>query len=172
MTLAGLSLRDLEYLMAVAETLHFGRAAELCGVSQSALSMQVKKVEGLLGTAIFERTSKRVLITPRGAVLLRQAGIVVGEARRLLALAKSWDGPLCGPFRLGAIATLGPYLFPHVLSALRRRFPRLALSLKEARTRELLDDLQGGKLDAALLSPPVDEPNIALLPLFFEPFSC
>lgn len=170
MSLAGLSLRDLEYVIAVAEMRHFGRAAEACGVSQSALSMQIKKIESLLSIRIFERTNKRVLLTPKGEVMVRQAGVIVAEARRLLDLAKRWDEPLSGWFRLGAIATLGPYLFPHVLRFLRRSFPKLELVLKEARTRELLADLLGGRLDAALVSPPIDEPDVMLEPIFFEPF--
>ena len=136
-------MRDLEYGIAVAETKHFGRAAELCGVSQSALSMQIKKVEDLLAIEIFERRKKRVLVTAKGEVIIRQAGLVIAEARKLMGLAKSWDEPLSGQFRLGAIATLGPYLFPHVLGTLRRRFRKLELILKEAQTRELLDDLRG-----------------------------
>ena len=170
MSLAGLSLRDLEYVLAVAELRHFGRAAEACGVSQSALSMQIKKIEDLLSISIFERTNKRVLVTSKGGVVVRQAGVIVAEARRLLDLARSRDEPLSGQFRLGAIATLGPYLFPHVLRGLRRRFPRLQLILKEARTRELLADLLGGRLDAALVSPPIDLADIVLEPIFFEPF--
>jgi LysR family hydrogen peroxide-inducible transcriptional activator len=170
MTLSGLSLRDLEYLVAVAELRHFGQAAERCGVSQPALSMQIRKLEETLGLALFERGPKTVLVTAKGEVILTQARRVLLEARRLMALAQELDAPLSGPLTVGAIETLGPYLFPHMLRPLRRAFPRLELVLHEGRTYQLVEALRHGALDLVFLSLPVADPQIATAPLFFEPF--
>ena len=170
MTLSGLSLRDLEYLVAVADLRHFGQAAERCGVSQPALSMQIRKLEETLGLALFERGPKTVLVTAKGEVILAQARRVLLEARRLMALAQELDAPLSGPLSVGAIETLGPYLFPHMLRPLRQAFPRLELILNEGRTYQLVEALRHGALDLVFLSLPVADPQIATAPLFFEPF--
>ncbi|WP_159999298.1 LysR substrate-binding domain-containing protein [Roseomonas sp. 18066] len=169
-TLAGLSLRDLEYAVAVAELRHFGRAAERCGVSQPALSEQIRKLEGLLGVTLFERQARRIAVTTQGAVLLAQARAVMREARGLLDLAQQQAAPLSGPLRLGVIATLGPYYLPRVLRDVRARFPELVLRLQEGRTAGLLAALERGELDAALIALPAPAPSLAGEPLFFEPF--
>jgi LysR family hydrogen peroxide-inducible transcriptional activator len=168
--LAGLSLRDLEYAVAVAEVRHFGRAAERCGVSQAGLSEQVRKLEALLGVALFERTTRRIAVTPEGEPLLAQARAVLAGARALLEQARYRDGPLTGPLRLGVIATLGPYYVPGVLREVRGPFPGLELRLEEGKTGALLHALQDGGLDALLLALPVGVEGIAAAPLFFEPF--
>jgi len=170
MSLAGISLRDLEYVVAVSETLHFGKAAERCGVSQSALSAQVKKTEGLLGAEIFERTNKKVFLTPKGEVLIAQARRVLVEANRLFSLSQSWADPMSGRLRLGAIETLGPYYFPKILAPLREAYSSLQPSLTEGRTADLIRQLHAGEIDAALLSPPFDQEGLVAEPLFFEPF--
>lgn len=170
MSLAGLSLRDLEYILAVAEHRHFGRAAEASGVSQPALSAQIRKLEGLLGTAVFERLPGRVLVTPRGEAVLARAAVVVREARALLLAARAEEAPLAGAFRLGAIPTLGPYLLPHVLRPLRDAFPAMRPVLSEARTAELRDALKTGALDAALCCAGPPDQALRALPLFLEPF--
>lgn len=138
-TLAGLSLRDLEYAVTVAELRHFGRAAERCGVSQPALSEQIRKLEGLLGVTLFERSSRRIEPTAQATNLLRQAEVVIREARGLLEMAKGEAEPLTGPLRLGVIATLGPYYVPWLLPDMRARYPGLSLRLQEGRTGELLE---------------------------------
>jgi LysR family transcriptional regulator, hydrogen peroxide-inducible genes activator len=170
MNMAGLSLRDLEYVVAVAELRHFGKAAERCGVSQPSLSAQIRKLEDGLGLALFERTSRRVLTTPAGEPIIRQARVVLAEAQRLLALAEGQDGGLSGSFRLAAIQTLGPYLFPHLLPILRAHHPDLTLVLSEGRTDGLLEELRDGRIDAVLLALPVEAEGIAAEALFFEPF--
>jgi len=170
MTLAALSLRDLEYLVSVDDHRHFGRAAEACAVSQPTLSAQIQKLEALLRCPVFERTSRRVIVTPKGESILRQARTVLAEAHRLLDLAHAQHGPLTGPCRLGAIPTLGPYLFPQILRPLRRDYPALELVLSEARTAELFERLAAGTLDAALMSPPIPAEGFAQAALFFEPF--
>ncbi len=170
MNIAGLSLRDLEYVVAVADLRHFGKAAERCAVSQPSLSAQVRKLEERLGLTLFERTSRRVLPTPQGEAVIRQARVVLEEAHRLLALAGGSDGALTGRLAMGAIQTLGPYLFPHLLPAIRRHLPELSLTLSEGRTEGLLEELRAGRLDAVLLALPADGEGLAAEPLFFEPF--
>lgn len=170
MNIAGLSLRDLEYAVAVADHRHFGRAAERCGVSQPSLSAQIRKLEDLLGIPLFERTSRRVLPTAQGEAVIRQARTVLEEAQRLIALARGAEGAFAGPLTLGAIQTLGPYLFPHVLSPIRKNFPEVQLSLAEGRTEGLLADLRDGRVDAVFLSLPAEDEGLAAEPLFFEPF--
>ncbi|MFC0409981.1 LysR substrate-binding domain-containing protein [Roseomonas elaeocarpi] len=169
-SLSGLSLRDLEYAVTVAELRHFGRAAERCGVSQPALSEQVRKLEALLGTPLFERGSRGVAPTPAGEALLAQARQVIREARGLLEMAGGRAGVLAGPLRLGVIATLGPYYVPGLLRDVRQRFPALHLRLQEARTVELLDALAAGTLDLALVALPAPAPGLVGEALFFEPF--
>jgi len=170
MSLAGLSLRDLEYVVAVAEHRHFGRAAERCAVSQPSLSAQVRKVEDLLGVTLFERTSRRVLVTPQGEAVVRQARVVLEEAQRLFDVARGTGGALTGRLTLAAIQTLGPYLFPHLLPAMRAALPQVQLTLAEGRTDGLLDELRAGTLDAVLLALPVEDEGLTCAPLFFEPF--
>lgn len=170
MNIAGLSLRDLEYVVAVDEQRHFGRAAERCAVSQPSLSAQVRKLEELLGVPLFERTSRRVLPTPQGEAVIRQARKVLEEARRLLAIAAGMEGALVGSLSLGAIQTLGPYLFPHVLPVIRRCHPELELVLSEGRTDGLLEDLREGRLDTVLLALPIQAEGLEAEALYFEPF--
>lgn len=170
MSFAGLSLRDLEYVVAVSETLHFGKAAERCGVSQSALSAQVKKAEGLLGADIFERTNKKVFMTPKGEALVTQARRVLLEANRLFTMSQTWADPMSGRLRLGAIETLGPYYFPRILAPLKKAYPGLQPSLIEGRTNDLIRQLHAGEIDTALLSLPFDSEGLVSEPLFYEPF--
>ncbi|GJD66099.1 LysR substrate-binding domain-containing protein [Methylobacterium frigidaeris] len=171
MNVSGLSLRDLEYVVAVAEEGHFGRAAERCAVSQPTLSVQVRKLEEALGLILFERSNRRVLLTPSGQGVVRQARAVLAEARALLLLAREGAGRgLQGRLVLAAIQTLGPYLFPQVLRGLRQAFPDLSLSLSEGRTAEILDGLREGRADAALISLPIPDAGLTVVPLFDEPF--
>jgi LysR family hydrogen peroxide-inducible transcriptional activator len=170
MSVGALSLRDLEYVVAVAQHEHFGRAALACGVSQPALSAQIRKVEEVLGGALFERNRRRVLVTPFGFEAAAQARVVLAEAQKLFDAAAGRRELLSGAFALGVIATLGPYLMPHVLGPLRRRFPRLDLHLREGLTDALLEQLKTGALDAVLCAAPVTDPALASEPLFREPF--
>lgn len=169
MSLAGLSLRDLEYLAAVAELRHFGRAASRCGVSQPALSAQVRKLEAFLGVEVFERSPGRVLVTARGEAVVRAAQGVLSQARALLALARSEAAPLSGPLRLGALPTLGPYLLPRVLRPMREAFPAMRPILSEDRSAALVAGLRADALDAALACLPLPDPALELHPLFVEP---
>lgn len=168
MNLAGLSLRDLEYITAVAEHLHFGRAAQSCGVSQPTLSGQLRKLEEFLGVEIFERSPRGVLVTRRGEEVVAQAKRIISEARRLFEVVRIGAEPLTGTLRLGVISTLGPYLVPFLLKPLRARYPKLKLLLTEGHTRVLVRQLEEGELDALLATSPLGEAELTELPLFRE----
>ncbi len=170
LNVSSLSLRDLEYAVAVARERHFGRAAESCGVSQAALSQQLQKLESILGVAIFERTKRKVELTVRGAAIVAQAEALLGDALQLLEQARRSAEPLSGELRLGVIATLGPYYMPSVIALGRHHFPRIALRLRESTTDELLLMLRHGELDAILVALPVPLDGLVAEPLFFEPF--
>lgn len=170
MIFQGLSLRDLEYLVAVADHGHFGRAADACRVSQPSLSAGVRKVEAAIGVRVFERTSRLVIPTAVGEEAVRRARAVLVAAAHLMETGAGADEPLAGRFALGAIATVGPYLFPRVLAPLRAAYPDLALGIEEGLTEHLLARLREGALDAVVLSPPVEDHGLALIPLYREPF--
>jgi LysR family hydrogen peroxide-inducible transcriptional activator len=169
-SLAGLSLRDLEYVEAVAELNHFGRAAERCGVSQPALSEQIRKLEDHLGVTFFERTRRRVAITPQGAILLVQVERILTEARHFLAMSGQSKQGLSGPLQLGAIETIGPYYLPELLLLLRDERPNISLRLTESRTAVLVERLRHGMLDIVLMVPTPEMPGLSAANLFFEPF--
>ncbi len=169
-SLAGLSLRDLEYVEAVAELKHFGRAAERCGVSQPALSEQIRKLEAQLGVVFFERTRRRVAVTPQGAVLLAQVERILAEARHFLAMSGQGQAGLSGVLQLGAIETIGPYYLPGLLGLMRREKPDVLLRLTESRTAILVERLRHGMLDVVLMVPTEEMPGLAGAKLFFEPF--
>jgi LysR family hydrogen peroxide-inducible transcriptional activator len=165
-----MNLRDLRYLLALAEQEHFGRAAQACGVSQPTLSVQVRKLEELLGVTLFERTSKTVTPTAVCAQLIGHARAAVAETEAILAVARNLRDPLSGRFRLGIIPTLAPYLLPLVFGPLREALPALEVEPWEDQTGALLDRLRAHDLDAALLATEVDGPDLASLALFDEPF--
>jgi LysR family hydrogen peroxide-inducible transcriptional activator len=165
-----MNLRDLKYLVAVAETRHFGRAAHRCFVSQPTLSGQIKKLEDQLGVTVFERTNRSVSITPVGAEIVGHAKLILERADAIRQLAQAQRDPLAGPLRLGAIPTLSPYLMPLILMPLKRQYPELRLVLSEEMTETLMGRLRAHQVDAALLATRVDEPELATIPLFEEPF--
>ena len=165
-----MTLQELKYLVAVADHLHFGRAAAACHVTQPTLSAGLRCLEQELGRSLCERSPRGVVMARGTASLIEQARQVLNEARRFNELADAGRLPLTGVLRLGAIPTVGPYLFPHVVAGLRQRWPALRLHLVEARTADLLRDLRRGELDAALLSPPLDAADLAHLPLYCEEF--
>ncbi len=165
-----MNLRDLRYVLAVAEHGHFGKAAEASFVSQPTLSGQIKKLEEELGVTIFERTNRSVEITPIGEQLLVHARRVLEQVEAMENLARSAQDPLAGPLRLGVIPTLGPHLMPLILPSLRRDFPRLKLVLREEITEQLLMRLRRHELDAVLIATPSNDDDLAEIPLFVEPF--
>jgi LysR family hydrogen peroxide-inducible transcriptional activator len=165
-----LTLRDLRYLLAVAEHQHFGRAAEASGISQPTLSVQLRKLEEQLGVALFERTSRTVAPTVACERLMPHVRAAVAEADAILAVARSLRDPLAGRFRLGIIPTLAPYLLPLIFAPLREALPALEVEPWEDQTAALLERLRGHELDAALLATEVDHPDLASRRLFAEPF--
>lgn len=165
-----MNLRDLKYIIAVADTHHFGKAAERCFVSQPTLSGQIKKLEQQLGVAIFERTNRAVTVTPIGEKILQHARVIMEQSDSIEQLAQSYRDPLAGPLRVGAIPTLSPYLIPLILMPLKQTCPQMTLVLSEETTEVLLRRLENHEIDAALLATPVNETEFDVIPLFDEPF--
>lgn len=168
---ATLALRDLEYIIAIAEYKNFRLASKACAVSQPALSGQIKKVEQALDIQIFERTNREVLVTIIGEQIVEQCRTILEELEILGSIARGADKPLSGPFRLGVIASLSLYLMPQLLQPLGRSYPALELVLRESVVAELLEALRIGKLDAVLASIPLPAAsgNFYTYPLFKEP---
>ncbi len=165
-----MNLRDLKYLIAVADTRHFGRAAERSFVSQPTLSGQIKKLEEELGVTLFERSKHSVEITPVGESIVAKAKQVLEQSEALLHIAQSYRDPLVGPLRMGAITTLSPYLMPLILKPLKKRYPQMKLVLSEEFTETLLERLGNHEIDAVLIATPVENPEFTSVPLFDEPF--
>ena len=165
-----MNIRNLRYLLALAEHQHFGRAARACGVSQPTLSVQVRRLEERLGVALFERGGKAVKPTAALERMIGHAREAVAETEAMIAVARNQRDPLRGRFRLGVIPTLAPYLLPLVFAPLRQALPALEVEPWEDQTEALLDRLRGHDLDAALLATEVDGPDLASRPLFDEPF--
>jgi LysR family hydrogen peroxide-inducible transcriptional activator len=166
----GMTLRELEYLVAVADAAHFGRAAAACNVSQPTLSMQLKKLEDRLGVVLVERTNRRVALTAAGERVAAQARRVLAESEALVAAAKSMRAPLSGPLHVGVIPTLAPYMLPWAIPALRRAYPTLDLVVHEEMTDPLLARLDTHTLDIAVVALPVQGLGLMETPLFDEPF--
>lgn len=164
-----MNLQEIRYLVAVADFRHFGRAAESCNVSQPTLSSQIKKLEHELGVTLFERSNKRVEVTPVGGRIVVHARAVLAEARQIEEVARTAHDPLVGPLKLGVIPTLAPYLMPLILKPLKQRYPGLTIELWEDQTRVLIDALRNHRLDAALLATEADTPEITEIALFEEP---
>jgi LysR family transcriptional regulator, hydrogen peroxide-inducible genes activator len=164
------NLRDLEYLVAVAEHGHFGRAAAACYVSQPTLSTQLKKLESELGVALIERSPRQALLTAAGEQVVDRAREVLGEVDAIRGIARRAANPRAGRLRLGAFPTLAPYLLPHAVPLLRQRFAELELLLVEEKSEVLLEQLRVGRLDAALLALPVTDGALAGEALFREEF--
>lgn len=165
-----MNLRDLDYLVAVADTGHFGLAAERCNVSQPTLSMQLKKLEAELGVPLIERSPRGALVTAIGAEIVARARIVLGEVRQMRDIATRGGETFTGTFRLGVIPTAGPYLLPRILPTLKSAYPRLRLHLREAMTARLLSLVHENGLDAAILSEPFDDAALDRTPLLRERF--
>ena len=165
-----MNLRDLRYLIAVAERRHFGRAAEACAVSQPTLSAQLKKLEAFLGVTLIERGGKAVTVTPIGEEIVALARQTVEQADAIVELARSRRDPLAGPLRLGIIPTLGPYLLPWIMVPLAERFPELTLIVHEDLTDNLIAGLRSHSIDTALVALPIEASDFDSLALFDEPF--
>lgn len=165
-----LTLRQLRYFEALARHGHFGRAAEVCAISQPALSLQIRDLEESLGTALFERSPRRVRLTRFGedfAPRVRDILRAVDELGDLARASRSW---LSGRLRIGVIPTVAPYLLPGIVASLNRDHPGLDLHVRETLTAKLMRELAEGRLDAAIVALPVSEPSFTEAPLFAEEF--
>ncbi|MEW6690945.1 MAG: LysR substrate-binding domain-containing protein [Pseudomonadota bacterium] len=165
-----MTLTELRYVVAVAETRHFGRAAERCFVSQPSLSASVKNLEEELGVKLFERGKRGVLLTETGEQIVAQARRALEEAARVKAVARQGRDPLKGVLRLGIIHTVAPYLLPELVGALRRAAPAMPLDVEENMTATLDRMLRAGELDAVILALPYEGPGIEAAPLYEEVF--
>lgn len=165
-----LTLRHLRYFEALAQNGHFGRAAEALGISQPALSIQVKELEDILGKPLVERGARQVRLTGLGEVLLQRGRDILQAVDELAALARTASEDLTGRLRVGVIPTVAPYLLPRVIEGLTERFPGLDLRLREAVTQKLVGDLIEGRLDVAIVALPISEPSLVEHPLFTEEF--
>ncbi len=146
------TLRQLQYVVAVAESLSFRKAAERCHVAQPSLSAQLAQMEEALGVRLFERDRRRVLVTAAGRELIERARLILRETDDLVELARRSHDPLSGTLRIGVIPTISSYLLPRVTAALREAYPRLTTLWVEDKTEVLVRSLEGGALDAGLLA--------------------
>jgi len=169
--MADLKLKDLRYLVAVADARHFGRAAERTFVSQPTLSAQLKKLEEYLGVQLIERAPKRVSLTPAGEEIVARARRIVEASEEIVELAKGHSDPLAGRLKLALLPTIGPYLLPNVAAKLRKQLPRLELMLYEYQTDVMLEKLHSGEIDVGILALPVLLDGLDNYELYKEPFT-
>lgn len=165
-----MNIRDLEYVIAIADHGNLSRAAEACHVSAPTLSIQLAKLEAYLGVTLFERTNKKVSPTAVGHDIIAMARDIIRQSRTLRDTAREGQNPFAGTLRLGAFPTLAPYYLPHIVQPLTASFPKLKLRLIEEKSPVLLEQLRNHELDAALLSVPVTEKDLSFAPLFDDPF--
>jgi LysR family hydrogen peroxide-inducible transcriptional activator len=165
-----LKLKDLRYLVAVADLRHFGRAAARCFVSQPTLSAQLKKLEQSLGVQLIERAPNNVSLTAAGEEIVARARRIIEASDEVVTLARTQRDPLAGRLRLALLPTIGPYLLPRIAPLIRRALPRLELRLYEFQTAAMLEKLQGGELDLGLLALPVELVGLQTRELYREPF--
>ncbi|MDO6589029.1 hydrogen peroxide-inducible genes activator [Loktanella sp. D2R18] len=161
-----ITLRQMRYLTAVADTLNFSRAAEMCFVTQPTLSAGIKELEDRLGVQLFERTRHSVMLTQIGTEITHRARQLLLDATEIETLAKAHRNPFEGDLRLGAIPTIGPYLLPRALPAIRETFPKLRVFLREEMTESLIEGLNAGRLDLILIALPFETGALEILPLF------
>ncbi|AKX47462.1 LysR family transcriptional regulator [Thiopseudomonas alkaliphila] len=165
-----MTLTELRYIVTLAQEQHFGRAAERCHVSQPTLSVGVKKLESELGVLIFERSKNAVRLTPVGEGIVAQAQKVLEQAQMVKELAQAGKNQLAAPLRVGAIYTIGPYLFPRLVPSLHQEAPEMPLYIEENFTHVLRDKLRNGELDAIIIALPFQDADILTKALYEEPF--
>lgn len=159
----------MQYLVALAETGHFGRAADLCTVTQSTLSSGIRDLEDALQTRLVDRSRRQMALTAQGHVVAERAKDILAAVDDLVDSTRATRAPLTGPLRLGVIPTIAPFLLPQLLPALRQRFPDLKLYLREDQTARLIDHVESGRLDLLLLALPFPHPGLTMRPLFADP---
>ncbi len=165
-----MTLTELRYIVAVAQKRHFGHAAEACFVSQPTLSVAVRKLEDELGVPLFERGPNEISLTPVGSKIVDQAQRVLEQANSIKEIAQSGKDPLSGLLRIGAIYTIGPYLFSHLIPILHERVPNMPIIVEESYTASLGARLKQGELDVIIVSEPFSGPGIVTQALYDEPF--
>ncbi|MEO8307575.1 MAG: LysR substrate-binding domain-containing protein [Pseudomonadota bacterium] len=168
--MADLKLKDLRYLVAVADTRHFGQAAAKCFVSQPTLSAQLKKLEEYLGVQLIERHPRRVTLTEAGTQVVSRARRIIEASDEIVTLAELRRDPLAGRLRVALLPTIGPYLLPLVATRIRKKLPRLDLLLYEYQTGPMLEQLQAGDIDLGILALPVPADGLVQRDLYAEPF--
>lgn len=164
-----ISLTQMTYLLAVAELGSFGKAAERCHVSQPALSMQIRKVEDLLGVLVFDRSRKPVVPTDVGEQIITQIRIILRESERIEDIVRQSRGKIAGPYRLGIIPTLAPYVLPRFLPDFAQRYPGVELEIQELQTERIVEALATDHLDGAIVVTPLEVSGFTERPLFHEP---
>ena len=165
-----MTLTELRYVVTLARERHFGRAAERCHVSQPTLSVAVKKLEDELGIPLFERSKNSIRVTETGKRIIEQAQRVLDQVGLIRDMAQDGKNQLNAPLKVGAIYTIGPYLFPHLLPELRRAAPEMPLYIEENYTATLRQKLRQSELDAIIIALPFEEPEVVTMPLYDEPF--
>ena len=163
------TITQLEYLVAVGRTRHFGNAARECHVSQPSLSAQIHKVEEELNVVVFDRSMQPVKVTDRGRSVLEQARVVLREHQRIFELSRK-GGALSGGFHLGVIPSLSPYVVPLFVETFSIKFPGIELKITELKTEDIIKELAEERMDAGLLVTPLHEKSLNEQPLFYEPF--
>lgn len=161
-----ITLRQLRFLTAVAETLNFSRAADLCFVTQPTLSAGIKDLEDRLGVQLIERTRHSVMLTPLGEDTTARAQRLLLDAAEIETLARAHQNPFEGDLKLGSIPTIGPYLLPHTLPAIRKAHPDLRVYMREEMTESLIEGLNAGRLDLILIALPFETGALEIMPLF------
>ena len=165
-----ISLKQITYILAVARTLHFKKAAELCSVSQSALSTAITEMEKQLGFQVFERDNKKVLITSMGAECLQKAHSIKLQMDDIYRMGQALKAPLSYPMSLGIIPTIGPYLLPRVLPGVRQQYPDFQLRIIEDQSHVLVNKVKSGELDTAILALPFDTKGLLTFEFWQEDF--
>ncbi len=165
-----MTLTELRYIVTLSQEKHFGRAAEKCFVSQPTLSVAVKKLEDELGIALFERSKGSIVVTELGLRLVEQAKKILDQAHAFKDMAQQGKDELNSPLKVGAIYTIGPYLFPHLMPKLRLDAPEMSLYIEENYTAVLRKKLKQCELDAIIVALPFNEADVVTLPLYDEPF--
>ena len=165
-----LTLKQLRYFDALAKTEHFGRAAELCSISQPALSMQIKELETMIGAPLIERTARQVRLTNLGKVFLERSQQVLTNVEDMANLVRTNTGELNGTFKMGIIPTVAPYILPDIFHALSERLPDLEIVPRESITPTLVEDLLQSRLDFIVAALPISQPSLREFALFDEEF--
>jgi LysR family hydrogen peroxide-inducible transcriptional activator len=169
--MSDIKLKDLRYLVAVADTGHFGQAAQRCFISQPTLSAQLKKLEEYLGVQLIERQPRGATLTQAGEQIVARARLILSASDEVITIAQTYRDPLSGRLKVAMIPTVGPYVLPQVAPAVRRQLPRLDLLLFEYQTATMLEKIHSGDIDVGVLALPVEGDGLATRKLYDEDFN-